>query len=203
MTRGNPRKFGQNWVPGRCPPQVQGWTRERCPNAKASCGTSFKTLLISLPEYEQAVLIAAIEHVLARRGIDICAGDWGKPLGEGLYEFRIKKWLKAVLGSAGIDHDEPGADRTKEGWSDDARRVYEAVSTELQAEVDGQSAIGRQLAAARKARAMSQPALSAITGIQQAEISRIERGLGNPTAVTLSRLAGALDLRFSLVPSQR
>ncbi|TFD74843.1 helix-turn-helix domain-containing protein [Cryobacterium fucosi] len=31
--------------------------------------------------------------------------------------------------------------------------------------------------------------LSSATGIQQAEISRIERGIGNPTVATLSHLA--------------
>lgn len=95
------------------------------------------------------------------------------------------------------------ADRAKDGWSDDARAVYNAVSAELQAEVGEQVAIGKQLAAARKARALSQPALATLTGVQQAEISRIERGLGNPTAGTLSRLASALDLRFLLVPVER
>lgn len=93
------------------------------------------------------------------------------------------------------------ANRAKRGWSDEARRVYDAAASEFQDEADEQLAIGRQLAAARKAQALSQLALAAMTGIQQAEISRIERGLGNPTAATLSRLAGALDLKFSLTPS--
>lgn len=31
-------------------------------------GPTFETFLFSLPEYEQAVLIAALEHVLARCG---------------------------------------------------------------------------------------------------------------------------------------
>ena len=39
-------------------------------------------------------------------------------------------------------------------------------------------------------------------GIQQAEISRIERGVGNPTAATLLRLAEALEQRLALVPVQ-
>ncbi|PPF78903.1 hypothetical protein C5B96_13790 [Subtercola sp. Z020] len=59
------------------------------------------------------------------------------------------------------------------------------------------------LAAARKARSLTQPALSELTGIQQAEISRIERGTGNPTAATLLRLADALGQRVMLVPFNR
>lgn len=54
-------------------------------------GDRFEKFFLGLPEYEQAVLEAAITHVLAVRGIDICNGEWGKPLGEGLYEFRVRR----------------------------------------------------------------------------------------------------------------
>jgi putative component of toxin-antitoxin plasmid stabilization module len=37
------------------------------------------------------VLKAAIDFVLAEHGIDICRSNWGKPLGGGLYEFRVRK----------------------------------------------------------------------------------------------------------------
>ena len=47
-------------------------------------GDAFERFLFSLPAYEQAVLVAAVEHVLQVYGIDICSGEWGKPLGEGL-----------------------------------------------------------------------------------------------------------------------
>lgn len=65
-------------------------------------GDSFERFLLSLPAYEQAVLIAAIEHVLQVHGVDICAGEWGKPLGGGLYEFRVRKSLRAILAAAGV-----------------------------------------------------------------------------------------------------
>ena len=61
--------------------------------------------------------------------------------------------------------------------------------------------LGAQLAAGRKARGLTQPDLSALTGIQQAEISRIERGAGNPTAATLLRLADALGRRLTSTPA--
>lgn len=66
-------------------------------------GDAFERFLFSLPAYEQAVLVAAIECVLQTYGIDICSGDWGKPLGGGLYEFRVRKSLRAILQSAGLD----------------------------------------------------------------------------------------------------
>jgi len=34
--------------------------------------------------------LAAIERVLAKQGINVCEGEWGKNLGRGLYEFRIR-----------------------------------------------------------------------------------------------------------------
>jgi hypothetical protein len=75
-------------------------------------GGAFERFLLSLPAYEQAVLVAAIEHVLQVYGIDICSGEWGKPLGEGLYEFRIRKSLRTILVSAGLDApEESGTDR--------------------------------------------------------------------------------------------
>lgn len=57
----------------------------------------------SLPEYEQAVLDAAIEHILERFGPDICKSEYGKSLGEGLYEFRVRQSLQAILKRAGSD----------------------------------------------------------------------------------------------------
>ena len=73
------------------------------------------------------------------------------------------------------------------------------VATEQSLKVMEQ--LGAQLAAARKARGLTQPDLSALTGIQQAEISRIERGAGNPTAATLLRLADALGRRLTSTPA--
>jgi DNA-binding phage protein len=94
------------------------------------------------------------------------------------------------------------ADRVKSGWSDDTRRVHEAVSADFVAELDERAQLGALLAAARKANALTQPALSELTGVQQAEISRIERGVGNPTAATLVRLADALGQKLTLVPAK-
>jgi predicted XRE-type DNA-binding protein len=94
------------------------------------------------------------------------------------------------------------ATAAKEGWSDDARRVYKAASEQFTAELDERATLGAQIAAARKSRGLTQAALSELSGIQQAEISRIERGVGNPTATTLLRLANALDQHVTLVPNR-
>lgn len=93
------------------------------------------------------------------------------------------------------------AEQAKAGWSENAHRVYEAASAQFTAEVAERAVLGPALAANRQARSLSQPALSEITGVQQAEISRIEKGIANPTVATVSRLAQALDQRLTLVSS--
>lgn len=76
-------------------------------------GEKFERFFTSLPEYEQAVLTAALTHVLEVRGIDVCSGEWGKALGDGLYEFRIRRSLQAILNEAGepVPKDLASADR--------------------------------------------------------------------------------------------
>ena len=55
---------------------------------------------------------------------------------------------------------------------------------------------------ARKDSGMTQKELSAVTGISQADISRLEHGNGNPSLKTLQRIAKALQmsLRIEFVP---
>lgn len=93
------------------------------------------------------------------------------------------------------------AQRAQRSWDSDARTAYDAATTGFEAEARAREALGAQLAAARAAQKLSQPALSEKSGVQQAEISRIERGLANPTATTLTRLALALELRLEFTPA--
>lgn len=94
------------------------------------------------------------------------------------------------------------ANRAKANWSNDERRAYDAASMQFRAEMDERAQLGAQVAEARKAHHLTREALSALTGIQQAEISRIERGAANPTAATLFPLAHALGQRLALVPNR-
>ena len=54
-----------------------------------------------------------------------------------------------------------------------------------------------ELAKARKAKNISQQELSKMTGIIQADISRIENGKANPTINILKRIAEALDMNLN------
>ena len=60
--------------------------------------------------------------------------------------------------------------------------------------------IGAQLARARKEAGLSQLELAQRCGLQQAAISRLERGLGNPTLSTIEEVAAQLGVqaKFSL-----
>jgi DNA-binding XRE family transcriptional regulator len=88
--------------------------------------------------------------------------------------------------------------RAQADWSDDAWTLYNSTVAAMQTERVARIELGAQLLEARKARHLTQPELSAVTGVQQAEISRIERGLSNPTAATLNRLAAALGQKVVL-----
>jgi predicted XRE-type DNA-binding protein len=245
---------------------------------------NFEKFFRGLNEYHQAVLKAAIETVLERVGIDICSGEWGKSLGKGLYEFRVRRSLDAILSEAGLEptamngshrqvllrvfctfhgdkivlllggydkkrdsserrqnqeiksarrtldawsrkkkrsshayvsrhilvpHLGGGREMAKkfsdvaaqasETWSEDAKRVGEAASVAFKSEMDDRAALGAEIAALRKARNLTQPQLQTVSGVQQAEISRIEGGLGNPTISTVGKLTHALGGRLSVV----
>ncbi len=70
---------------------------------------------------------------------------------------------------------------------------------ELRRRFEAATELGLQFRDARVARGMSQRELSQASGVRQADISRIERGAGNPTEGTMQRLAFALDKRLELV----
>ena len=61
--------------------------------------------------------------------------------------------------------------------------------------------LARQLGEQRRARHLTQTQLAEMSGIAQAEISRIERGQANPTTATLSALMRALGVAVKLVPA--
>lgn len=57
--------------------------------------------------------------------------------------------------------------------------------------------LGDQLRAVRKARDLTQAQLAEATGIDQAVISKFERGEREPLIVQLTQLAGVLQARFT------
>ena len=80
---------------------------------------------------------------------------------------------------------------------EEARREGPQAIAELAA-FDAHYRLAREVFDLRKARGMTQRQLAAKSGIQQAEISRIEAGNSNPTLSTIGVLAYALEAEFSL-----
>jgi DNA-binding XRE family transcriptional regulator len=90
----------------------------------------------------------------------------------------------------------------QKSWSEEDWKIYNAVSEDFQTEMRDRSELGAALQSARKAQSLTQPKLSELADVQQAEISRIERGVGNPTATTLFRLTHALGLKIAFIPEK-
>ncbi|MDH6536247.1 MAG: helix-turn-helix domain-containing protein [Aurantimicrobium sp.] len=90
----------------------------------------------------------------------------------------------------------------RKSWSEDDWNIYNAISADFQKEMNDRAELGAALQSARKAQSLTQPTLSKLADVQQAEISRIERGVGNPTATTLFRLTHALGLKLAFIPDK-
>lgn len=81
-------------------------------------------------------------------------------------------------------------------------RFVEAVETHFEDVYAQTFALGETVAARRSELHLSQVQLAARTGIPQADISRIERGKGNPTLATVTKLLNALDLHLTVRPAR-
>jgi hypothetical protein len=62
-----------------------------------------------LTDVELAALLSALEHVLSHRGVGVCGTEWGKQLGGGLFEFRIRHTAGEI---ARMHGGEPAGART-------------------------------------------------------------------------------------------
>lgn len=74
----------------------------------------FEIFRNSLDPFETELLDLCILKILAREGHNVCATNWGKSLGAGLYEFRINRSLAILRQEFGIkDSIESGAENSK------------------------------------------------------------------------------------------
>lgn len=64
------------------------WTPELYVDADGLC--PYQRFIDKLDDATFAALDSAVELVLRRNGMDLCKTEWMKPLGDGLYEFRIR-----------------------------------------------------------------------------------------------------------------
>lgn len=88
-------------------------------------------------------------------------------------------------------------------WNDDldlaAEEIWEnGVEVGTIKDVELIDTVAVKLMEARSKAGMTQKQLAEATGIYQADISKIERGLANPSLSTLQRLADGLGMRLSI-----
>lgn len=88
-------------------------------------------------------------------------------------------------------------------WNDeldlDAEEIWEnGIETGIVYEMELEETIGEALICARMEAGMTQKQLAEMTGISQGDISKIERGLGNPSLNTLKRLAKGMGKRLKI-----
>jgi hypothetical protein len=58
--------------------------------AEASGREPLADFLDGLEPYKRAALVAGLSEILAAQGLDVCASEYGKHLGKGLAEFRLR-----------------------------------------------------------------------------------------------------------------
>lgn len=95
-------------------------------------------------------------------------------------------------------------------WNDDldieVETIYEDGVTVREEQRAASQTAAAAVAAARAVSGLSQKELADMTGIDQSDISKIERGVANPSVSTLERIAralgGQLNIRIAL-PSEK
>lgn len=70
------------------------------------------------------------------------------------------------------------------------RKEYEALAPEYE--------LAKMLIACRNSDNLTQKQLSELTGIDQADISKIENGNANPSIKTLTRIASAMNMNLKI-----
>ena len=85
----------------------------------------------------------------------------------------------------------------------EAETVYEEGELVRIEEISARVRVGQAVWDARSKAGMTQSALSKACGIDQSDLSKLERGLLNPSIGLLERIAGALDLQLEVRLEQK
>ena len=80
----------------------------------------------------------------------------------------------------------------------EAETIYEEGTTVGNVRPAAFTMVGDAVAAARARKGISQKELAQATGIDQSDLSKIERGVANPSIGTLNRIAVALDAKLTV-----
>lgn len=119
------------------------------------------------------------------------------PQFEELQENKELFWkVKADTGGYGVS------------WNDeldlDAESIWEnGIVSQNVVQADIAMLLAEELVRAREVAGMTQKQLAEATGIYQADISKIERGIANPSLLTLRRLAEGMGMEIRIEFSKR
>lgn len=87
-------------------------------------------------------------------------------------------------------------------WNDEldveTETIYQDGETLRKEPLRLQKASSRAVSAARALAGISQKQLASLTGIDQSDLSKIERGVANPSVATLERIAAALGGKLTI-----
>lgn len=113
-------------------------------------------------------------------------------------QFRILEKEKYLFEEVQVDVGGYGI-----SWNDeldiDANSIWEeGTETGVRQEIDVMHLLADSLIRSREMVGLTQKQLSDKVGIYQADISKIERGLANPSVSTLKRLADGLDVELRI-----
>jgi DNA-binding XRE family transcriptional regulator len=89
--------------------------------------------------------------------------------------------------------------RTLDDYLERSKRANSPQVTAARAVFEQAYAIARQVSELREKHQLTQTELAEKTGLPQAQISRIERGVISPTSATLAKIAEALGADLRLV----
>lgn len=109
-------------------------------------------------------------------------------------------WVSLHTGPTKIGGtDMPVKGRTLDEYIDKYRTTATPEEVEVFDEYIDRYSLAGQILEARKNAGLTQIDLAARTGIGQSELSRIERGIGNPTEDTLAKIGRAMNMRLAFV----
>ena len=119
-------------------------------------------------------------------------------------QFKVFEENKELFGQVTVDVGGYGI-----SWNDEldlsADEIWECGISVGKKDVSLTNMVAEGLVSARDYAGMTQRCLAEETGIYQADISKIERGLANPSLLTLQRLADGMDMeiRIEFVPKRK
>ena len=113
-------------------------------------------------------------------------------------QFKAFEDVPGLFGQVRVDTGGYGV-----SWNDeldlDAEDIWEdGIETGIRHETDIAFSLAESLIQSRDMAGLTQKQLSETTGIYQADISKIERGLANPSLSTLKRLADGLGMKLKI-----